>query len=302
MADLKITKDGIRQAVLRAARADSTWVELVERVSTQIANYHIAEYRSETIKKLQEQKSELEKRALTLQQDFNDARKEGHVLKAERDAARRELEECRGELEANTSAVAEKVATAAIEAVRAQHEPAPGPVTLTRQNVALALLNALDALDSFRPLRIAWINIRDQVAGDSERTLGNRFVHYLTNELVGTGGARFHVEDSETELEEAKEHYYQAGGVPSDVGARDAHWYWRRAAKLWRDRATSKLIEIDSPAEMEDVLESLNEVAGSGCLDGRQFARAWHNMSTPTQKFVATRIARYMANKRRSTP
>jgi hypothetical protein len=40
------------------------------------------------------------------------------------------------------------------------------------------------------------------------------------------------------ELEEARECYFAAGGVESQIGPRDnPMWYWRRAAKCWRDRA-----------------------------------------------------------------
>jgi hypothetical protein len=38
--------------------------------------------------------------------------------------------------------------------------------------------------------------------------------------------------------DDAREHLFSAGGQESDTGPRDeAEWYWRRAAKLWRDRA-----------------------------------------------------------------
>ena len=37
------------------------------------------------------------------------------------------------------------------------------------------------------------------------------------------------------DLEDAREHYFAAGGLESDIGPRqDPGWYWRRAAKLWR--------------------------------------------------------------------
>lgn len=39
-------------------------------------------------------------------------------------------------------------------------------------------------------------------------------------------------------LDDAREHYFAAGGLESDLGPRDEpEWYWRRAAKLWRDKA-----------------------------------------------------------------
>ena len=40
------------------------------------------------------------------------------------------------------------------------------------------------------------------------------------------------------ELEQARETYFAAGGIESDIGPRDdPGWYWRRAAKLWRSKA-----------------------------------------------------------------
>lgn len=45
----------------------------------------------------------------------------------------------------------------------------------------------------------------------------------------------------EHEREKARECYFAIGGVESDLGpeARDAKWYWRRAAMSWRERAES---------------------------------------------------------------
>lgn len=44
------------------------------------------------------------------------------------------------------------------------------------------------------------------------------------------------------ELEQARECYFAAGGVESDIGPRDnAKWYWRRAAKHWRDKRETKV-------------------------------------------------------------
>jgi len=43
---------------------------------------------------------------------------------------------------------------------------------------------------------------------------------------------------NEHDLKQAREHYFAAGGLESDIGPRnDPTWYWRRAAKLWRERA-----------------------------------------------------------------
>lgn len=40
------------------------------------------------------------------------------------------------------------------------------------------------------------------------------------------------------DLVDARESYFAAGGVESDLGPRDdPKWYWVRAAKLWRDSA-----------------------------------------------------------------
>lgn len=41
--------------------------------------------------------------------------------------------------------------------------------------------------------------------------------------------------------EKARECYFAVGGIESDLGptARDSEWYWRRAAKGWRDVAES---------------------------------------------------------------
>lgn len=39
-------------------------------------------------------------------------------------------------------------------------------------------------------------------------------------------------------MENARECYFAAGGIESDVGPRDvATWYWRRAAKLWMNKS-----------------------------------------------------------------
>ena len=44
--------------------------------------------------------------------------------------------------------------------------------------------------------------------------------------------------EHQQELKDARECLFAAGGLESDLGPRDdAKWYWRRAAKLWRDRA-----------------------------------------------------------------
>ncbi|MHC4864606.1 MAG: hypothetical protein ACYTEX_11005 [Planctomycetota bacterium] len=41
-----------------------------------------------------------------------------------------------------------------------------------------------------------------------------------------------------SDLENARECYFAAGGQESDIGPRDnPEWYWRRAAKAWRDKA-----------------------------------------------------------------
>ena len=42
------------------------------------------------------------------------------------------------------------------------------------------------------------------------------------------------------DLEEAREHYFASGMPESDIGARsDPTWYWRRAAKAWREKFES---------------------------------------------------------------
>jgi hypothetical protein len=39
-------------------------------------------------------------------------------------------------------------------------------------------------------------------------------------------------------MDQARECYFAAGGLESDIGPRDnATWYWRRAAKLWRSKS-----------------------------------------------------------------
>ena len=45
-----------------------------------------------------------------------------------------------------------------------------------------------------------------------------------------------------SDLEEARECLFAAGGQESDLEPRDdPAWYWRRAAKLWQDKASTKL-------------------------------------------------------------
>ncbi len=47
--------------------------------------------------------------------------------------------------------------------------------------------------------------------------------------------------EAKTDLGEAQDSYYAAGGMPSQsLVPRKAEWFWRRAAKLWRDASTQK--------------------------------------------------------------
>lgn len=63
---------------------------------------------------------------------------------------------------------------------------------------------------------------------------------------------------SQSELENwesAREYYFALGGMESMVGPReDAEWYWRRAAKLGKDKAESLQFKIDKVVEEYDRL------------------------------------------------
>lgn len=313
--DLKITKEGIRQAVYRAARADSTWVQLVDRVATQIANYHIADYRSNTIKKLQEQKASLEKDLATVHrqkseigQDLRAAREHKDTLREKLDGAVRENNDLKKRVDTEARALARQVLDAAIAAVRAEplhpgtafaakHE-APA-TTLSRQDVAAAFLDALNTAPAlYRPLREAWDKIEPRVIDDLT-TIGGTFIRHLHEALVKRGGAEAAPEPSKHEMQEAQEYYYAAGGMPSDpsVPTDDTEWYWRCAAKLWRDRATAKVTVFDDEPDASDVLEMLEDAAVAECTDGKIFLRAWRSLSRPTQQFIAVRVARGLKSK-----
>ena len=52
------------------------------------------------------------------------------------------------------------------------------------------------------------------------------------------------------ELHQARECLFEAGGVESDIGPRDdTNWYWRRAAKMWRDKYESLEREMKRQGE-----------------------------------------------------
>jgi len=67
-------------------------------------------------------------------------------------------------------------------------------------------------------------------------------------------------EKSQSELdnwERAREYYFALGGMESMIGPReDAEWYWRRAAKLGKDKAESLQFKMD---RLEDELDRLNQ-------------------------------------------
>lgn len=63
-----------------------------------------------------------------------------------------------------------------------------------------------------------------------------------------------------SDLREAREFYFAAGGVESDLGPRsDAEWYWRRAAKAWREKAESATRSAQAMAAEVDRLHSVEE-------------------------------------------
>lgn len=75
------------------------------------------------------------------------------------------------------------------------------------------------------------------------------------------------------DLEEAREHYFAAGGIESDLGPRnDPGWYWRRAAKLWRSRA-------ERPVWGTSVVEAIEAARREGRNEEREacakLAEAW---------------------------
>ena len=50
------------------------------------------------------------------------------------------------------------------------------------------------------------------------------------------------------ELEEARKFYFSAGMPESDIGGRDdPTWYWRRAAKRYRDLYEAERARVDPP-------------------------------------------------------
>lgn len=98
--------------------------------------------------------------------------------------------------------------------------------------------------------------IRSEHGRDLDDMLGESNLTYCPGEL------RF-LPVSETDLEEAREHYFGAGGLESDIGPRsEPIWYWRRAAKIWRALIEKRSQEAydkgrkDAPVDAQAVAET----------------------------------------------
>lgn len=74
------------------------------------------------------------------------------------------------------------------------------------------------------------------------------------------------------DMEQARELYFSAGGLPSQIDrSNDIQWYLRRAAILWRDKAGSRFREGQ---------EYMQETAAQEC---EERATSWRNSSHSIQ-------------------